>query len=367
MSDIRRAWDGQWYTADEFITWYGKEAAQALLAEAEERSATEHSVERRICFDGVAYTKQEMRAWYGEAADKIWNEAQAPKASAAEHGDSSSAVLNEASTESGAAAHNETSTESGAAIHASAGAREDRDADGGDSDDLGVLQSTVLLRVEELPGLRTSRKLSQGLHKPARELLQQWTRAPEQEPIDLTLSWPDWRVYIAKHKRSEDIVGPGVVSVKAQRVPDTPDPNRGGQNRLDFFVHRLDGTAVRLHPGTTRASDAAIAVVPAKVLQTTLDDLALIPQIDRVSCHDAFNRLVKDPLDDTDLTDGSRFPWPRFVANLGRLTPAIMGEGSVSNVRLADVQTDKVVLEFTRSNETMVRLCLVKYEGKSTP
>ena len=30
-----------------------------------------------MCLDGVAHTKEETSQWYGEAADKIWNEAQA--------------------------------------------------------------------------------------------------------------------------------------------------------------------------------------------------------------------------------------------------------------------------------------------------
>ena len=246
MSDTRLAWDGKLYTGDEFLTWYGQDSTR-LWDEAAERSATEHSVERRLCLDGVAYTKQEMIAWYGDAANKLWNEAgvstsaahieastesgaaaevqnaapasnataatatehgaasSVPKASAAEHGVSSTAVHNEDSTESGAAdairnaahasnasaasaaehgasssaVHHEASTESDAAVNATAGDPEDRDADGGDSDDHEVLQSTVLLTVEELPALRLS---LQGRHKQARELLQQWAQAPEQNP-----------------------------------------------------------------------------------------------------------------------------------------------------------------------------------------
>ena len=73
---------------------------------------------------------------------------------------------------------------------------------------------------------------------------------------------------------------------------------------------------------------------------------------------------MEHPLADNDLTDGVRFPWPRFVASLGRLAPRVMGEGSIRKVRLADGQSDKVTLEFIRSNETTVRLRLVKHEGK---
>ena len=336
MSERRRALDGEWYTADEFKTYYGMEKAWSVWFEAGERSATEHSVERRMCLDGVAYTKDEMYQWYGQAADQIWNEKR-EKDAAHDWG-----TWLDASSDGDA-----TAAEHGAS-----------------SDAVEVRQSTVLLTVEDLQALRTS---PHGNHKEARELLQKCAKDTEAETIDLTLVWEHWRAYIAKHKQSEEIVGPGVVSLKAERIPNSFDPNRFGAKRVDFFVHRIDGTAVRLHPGTTRANDAKIVVVPAKVVLNTLDELALIPQIDRVSCHDAFNRLVKHPIDDNDLTDGSRFPWPRFVANLGRLAPVVMGEGSISKVRLADIESDKVSLELTRSNATMVRLCLVKYEGKYAP
>ena len=79
------------------------------------------------------------------------------------------------------------------------------------------------------------------------------------------------------------IVGSGIVSLKAKRIPHSSDANNFGAKRLDFFVYRIDGTAVRLHPGTKRTNDAAIVVVPAQVLQNTLEKLRLIPQVDRLS------------------------------------------------------------------------------------
>ena len=227
-----------------------------------------------------------------------------------------------------------------------------------------VLQSTPLLTVQDLPALRTA---PHGGHTDARTLLQKLANEPEAEPIDLTVMWRDWRAYIAKHKQSEEIVGPGIVSLTAERIPNSSDPNRFGAKRLDFFVHRSDGTAVRLHPGSNRKTDAKIVFVPGKVLQNTFEDLALIPQTDRVCVQDAFNRLVVHPMTEDNLTDGFRFPWPRLVANLGKLAPVVMGKGSITNVRLAEVQSEKVTLEFTRSDETMVRLCLQKYEGKYGP
>ena len=101
--------------------------------------------------------------------------------------------------------------------------------------------------------------------------------------------------------------------------------------------------------------------VPAQVLQNTLETLRLIPQIDRLTCQDAFNCLIMYPLGSiVDLTDGSRFPWRRFIANLTRMVPDIMGTGSITNVRLADVQCNKVIWELTRSDEIRVRLSLVR-------
>ena len=219
-------------------------------------------------------------------------------------------------------------------------------------------QTTLLLTVDDLPAWRES---WYGSHKEARALLQQLTRQPEADVIDLEMIWENWQAYIAKHPKSEEIVGSGIVALKAKRIPNSSDPNNFGAKRLDFFVYRLDGSAARLHPGTKRTNDAAIVNVPAQVLQNTLETLRLIPQIDRLTCQDAFNCLTRYPLGSiVDLTDGSRFPWPRFIANLGRMVPDIMGTGSITNVRLADVQCNKVILELTRSDEIRVRLSLVR-------
>ena len=224
-------------------------------------------------------------------------------------------------------------------------------------------QTTLLLTVDDLPAWRES---WYGSHKEARALLQQLTRQPEADVIDLEMIWENWQAYIAKHPKSEEIVGSGIVSLKATRIPHSSDPNNFAEKRLDFFVYRLDGSAARLHPGTTRKNDAAIVNVPAQVLQNTLETLRLIPQIDRLTCQDAFNCLTRYPLGSiVDLTDGSRFPWPRFIANLGRMVPDIMGTGSITNVRLADVQCNKVILELTRSDEIRVRLSL--WRGAKKP
>ena len=110
-------------------------------------------------------------------------------------------------------------------------------------------QTTLLLTVDDLPAWRES---LYGSHKEARAVLQQLTRQPEADVIDLEMIWENWQAYIAKHPKSEEIVGSGIVSLKAKRIPHSSDPNNFAEKRLDFFVYRLDGSAARLHPGTTR-------------------------------------------------------------------------------------------------------------------
>ena len=159
-------------------------------------------------------------------------------------------------------------------------------------------------------------------------------------------------------------MGSGVASLKAKRIPRTSDPSNFGAKQLDFFVYRIDGTAVRLYLGKHRSSSG----VPAQVLQNTLEELHLIPQVNRLSCQDAFNHLISYPLGSTiDLTDEFQFPWPNFIANFGRLMPDIMGAGSISNVSLVDVQSNRVILTLTRSDEIKVRVSLVKYERRDGP
>ena len=110
-------------------------------------------------------------------------------------------------------------------------------------------QTTLLLTVDDLPAWRES---LYGSHKETRAVLQQLTRQPEADVIDLEMIWENWQAYIAKHPKSEEIVGSGIVSLKAKRIPHSSDPNNFAEKRLDFFVYRLDGSAARLHPGTTR-------------------------------------------------------------------------------------------------------------------
>ena len=77
--------------------------------------------------------------------------------------------------------------------------------------------------------------------------------------IDRNLEhWFPWRRYIACHEHAYDIIGTGVTLAIAQYIPNTRDPNRGYQKRLDFVIYRTDGTSCRLHPGGKQCNDAKL-------------------------------------------------------------------------------------------------------------
>ncbi|MCP4240170.1 MAG: hypothetical protein GY772_06375, partial [bacterium] len=68
-----------------------------------------------------------------------------------------------------------------------------------------------------------------------------------------------WREYLSNHPRADELVGPGVVKFEG-RFTSAMEPNRKklalpsplGNHRFDFFVHRVDGSSMRLHPHATR-------------------------------------------------------------------------------------------------------------------
>ena len=265
-------------------------------------SATEHSFERRVCWDGLAYTQREIAEWYGSAAGDIW---EAPVNAEQE------------------------------------------------------ITVVVLLSINDLRDVRQSSSREQhGTQTEARALLNKLCQRPEASPIDLTPIWKGWRAYIAKHNQCNEIIGSGIIALKAERIPNSSDPNRCGAKRLDFFVYRSDRSAVRLHPGNTRATDAAIVHVPDKVLQNTLVDVALIPQIDRIPLKDGFAMLMNHSENDTDITNGATCPWPRLVANCGILAPQIMGAETITKVIIKEVREREIRLEFTQSDATSVLVSL---------
>ena len=102
-------------------------------------------------------------------------------------------------------------------------------------------------------------KPPRSLHRLARDALNEMVTAGVNSDIDRNLEhWFPWRRYIACHEHAYDIIGTGVTHAIAEYIPDTRDSNRGYQRRLDFVIYRTDGTSCRLHPGTRRRNDAKL-------------------------------------------------------------------------------------------------------------
>ena len=214
-----------------------------------------------------------------------------------------------------------------------------------------VLQSTVSLPMlfsqAELQDLRRQITRLKALHDEARALLNSHADAPPTSPVDVSVAWRNWRPYVASHAEGPAIVGAGIAKVTVESVANTKDSNRQNKNRTDFFFHRVDGSAARVHPGSTRKADAKVAEVPLVLQSTSLpvnaSSLGAIPQIDRMSHLDALWRLwplvrIHAPVL-VDLTDESLFPWRLFLANVAAALAAI-GNENVEEVCLVHPSTD---------------------------
>ena len=199
---------------------------------------------------------------------------------------------------------------------------------------------------------------------------------------DLVPTFP-WREYLATHPMAAELVGPGVTSFVFQEIADTRDPNRGGLPRVDFLVHRADGSAYRLHPGKTRKQDAKPHYLPptsfagestatehtctssSSASAFSWSEARLIPQSDRIGKRQAYQRLHELREENLpscialagflDLSDGAMFPWKLWFANLGHSTNAILGNG-ILRVQLSLDDEPEIMLRLTRADETEVHL-----------
>ena len=114
------------------------------------------------------------------------------------------------------------------------------------------------------------RRTTQGVHAQMRDLL---TRITAQRPVQPVGDNPNaplrvevppltpWRHYLAHHKESQAMIGPGVRAFYSQ-FRSRNDRNRatgqGDQLRLDFVVERIDGSIATCHPGKKPANDAKV-------------------------------------------------------------------------------------------------------------
>ena len=155
--------------------------------------------------------------------------------------------------------------------------------------------------------------------------------------------WSNWKSYIAKHQYMPEILQYAVVSVTAEFIDGTSDPNRNMQPRCDFVLNLTDGCFWRLHPGSKSKQDAKpLRVVPqdfcARVLQSTepmaftATDLwrphfalpftarhaTSVPQTDSIGKNRIWAWVLSLGAAEHmfDVTDGTQFRWWLWVATL---------------------------------------------------
>ena len=104
-----------------------------------------------------------------------------------------------------------------------------------------------------------AREPSRSLHKLARDALNDINNRPTRSTVVLDGIFL-WVEYVAAHKQSASIIGPGITHAHAVFLPGTNDPNRGGAPRLDLCFYRTDGTVCRVHPGMKPKQDAKLSI-----------------------------------------------------------------------------------------------------------
>jgi hypothetical protein len=117
---------------------------------------------------------------------------------------------------------------------------------------------TARLTTERLIAIQqeeAARGPPRSLHRLARDALKAINNMPTRAPVDLDPCFP-WKQYVAAHRQSDAIIGPGITHALAVFFTGTNDSNRGGAPRLDFCFYRTDGTFCRVHPGTRPKEDA---------------------------------------------------------------------------------------------------------------
>ncbi|MCP4239408.1 MAG: hypothetical protein GY772_02495, partial [bacterium] len=173
---------------------------------------------------------------------------------------------------------------------------------------------------------------------------------------------------------AHELVGPGVVKFEG-RFTSAMEPNRQqlalppplGNHRFDFFVHRVDGSCMRLHPHANRdavpvighASDWAPQAAPRA--STPGNPMLVIRDKDvfrDFSVTDVVSAAEARAFLDTqrnagtlhqDLTDASVFAWHRFL--MGRPWGTGLLRRGVVRFELVDIPTSGVVFRVTLADD----------------
>ena len=132
----------------------------------------------------------------------------------------------------------------------------------------------------------------------------------------------EWEAYVAMHHQADELVGPGITSFTTTFIAGTTDPNRSGQQRLDFVIRHTNGGYWRIHPGSKPQSDAVPRYFPPTNARThsaadqwrflrpggfTYDDAQSVPQTDRLGRKEAWAALENLPLEELDSSPDTTF------------------------------------------------------------
>ena len=191
------------------------DAALALTAQPRLAGAPE---ERRLANDGSTYTKSEFLQWYGDAGERQWAAADGLTDDAAEP---------------------------------------ERTVGGQAQLQLQLQAGLMPEHAIAAQQAEAARGAPRSLHTLARDAPNAINKNPTRSTVNLDDCFP-WVEYVAAHKQSAEIIGPGITHAQAVFLPGTSDKNRGGAPRLDFCFYRTDGTVCRVHPGRRPKEDAKL-------------------------------------------------------------------------------------------------------------
>ena len=110
------------------------------------------------------------------------------------------------------------------------------------------------------------------MHNLAWDALGRISARPTRRPVALGDFFP-WREYVAAHRRSAEIIGPGITrAIGMWRNFGTNTRYRLRAPRLDFHFYRVDGTVCRVHPGKYPSADYQLVLEHSCTTREVYDD-----------------------------------------------------------------------------------------------
>jgi hypothetical protein len=350
--------------------------------------ATEHVQPplRRVAKDGNSYTETEFAKWYGPWAKQQWNQASASHEETVDSQTPPTALVAASLhvEQGGATEHSEppnhakhtqapnTAPEHGDPNRADPNPAPERDDTRSNAQIIWSMQEALDFRA----GFHGQQA---AFHKEARDALNNLTQSAELGAAEHSLDgYFRWKEYVALSRYYETIIDTGIIAAKAERLQDTSDSNRGGQNRTDFVFYRYDNTWCRVHPGTKTKNDAQLRfgttttddATISNMYQTipripfTIETAALIPQTDLFGKSDALAKLQTLEPGMLGVREHDAFKWWLFFPTLDEQHKEEMFGPGICEVELCQKSATDAVLRICRSDQSVKHLVLKKLSRK---